>query len=112
MSQETPVEATVEVTSPWGRVRAHGIDAIVVMTFIAVVISGTLTGVFLWEHKNQAIDGEKALTAAIKELTRAARSGNSAQREMNCLISLPQEKREQEFNTPNGFCKRLTRVEE
>ena len=101
----------VEIGTPFARLRAKGTDTIIVLTFIIVVCSSVISGFLLWEHKRDAGDGERALAQAIKELSETTRRGNRAQREMNCLISLPQERREAEFNQPNGLCKRLTRDE-
>jgi hypothetical protein len=60
---------------------------------IAEMISICLLGLtflltyVLWEHKNDAKENLSQLTAAITEMTKAQRSGDEEQREMNCLIA-------------------------
>lgn len=68
-----------------------------------------LTAYAFWEHKTDRREADTMLAAAIRELSVAQRAQTSAQREMNCLISLPQDKREAEFNSSNGLCKRISR---
>lgn len=61
-----------------------------------------LMGYVLWEHKKDTKDLRVELLASVKELV-------AAQRETTCLLALPQEKREAEFTSTNGICKRLSR---
>jgi len=46
---------------------------------------------------------------AVNQLVDAQRENVRVQREMNCLISLPQEERRKEFMGENSFCKRISR---
>jgi len=88
----------VEATAPGGfKVRVRGYDIIVV---IATVIM-TMVAYMVYEHKIEAHASSSNIANAMRDLA-------SAQREMACIISLPQERREQEFISPNGFCKRIT----
>ena len=57
------------------------------------------------EHKSDAQAGGKELAQAMKEMTAAQIKGVEAQRELNCLISIPQERRE----TSADFCRRVAR---
>lgn len=50
-----------------------------------------------------------AMTAVLKDLSLAQREQVDTQREMNCLIALPQERRELEYMSPHSFCKRMAR---
>lgn len=97
-------EESVEAETPVGKIRVRGTDLVAILTLIGVFASVFL----MWDHRAVSSEGEKALASAINELSKATRAGNRAQREMNCLISLPQDRREAEFNSPNGLCKRLT----
>jgi len=46
---------------------------------------------------------------AVRQLVESQRDAVRAQKEMNCLISLPQEDRKKEFMGENSFCKRMSR---
>ena len=71
-----------------------------------IVCSGlVLLGYVLYEHKTDAKGRDGEIVTVIKEMTGVAKEGVTAQREMNCLISLSQELREK--NTE--FCKRMSR---
>jgi hypothetical protein len=88
-----------EITAPGGfKIRARGYDLLVTAS---VVVVG-LVAYMLYEHKSETATSTALLTGAIRELS-------AAQREMTCVISLPQERRELEFNSPNSLCKRISR---
>lgn len=63
----------------------------------------------LWEHKAEAKTDSTNLAEVIKGMTVAQQSMVQAQREQNCLLSLPPEKREREYFSPNSFCKQISR---
>ena len=71
-----------------------------------IVCSGlVLLGYVLYEHKTDAKGRDGEMITVVKEMTSIAREGVQAQREMNCLIALPQEFREKQTE----FCKRMSR---
>ena len=71
-----------------------------------IVCSGlVLLGYVLYEHKTDAKGRDGEIVMVIREMSSVAKEGVTAQREMNCLISLSQELREK--NTE--FCKRMAR---
>ncbi len=63
----------------------------------------------LWEHKAEARTDAANLAGVLKEMTVAQHSMVQAQREQNCLLSLPPEKREREYFSSNSFCKQISR---
>ena len=71
-----------------------------------IVCSGlVLLGYVLYEHKGDAKSRDGEIITVIKEMTGVAKEGVIAQREMNCLIALPQDMREKQTD----FCKRMSR---
>lgn len=105
-------DSEVELDAKQGKVRVRGPEIIGILTFIFVVLGGFLT----WNHNSeakdsaerQAISSEKqnaAMVTALKELTGAVKEQVQVQRTMNCIISLPQERRETAAQT----CERISR---
>lgn len=97
----------VEISNPvLGRLAAKGVrisDMIGLLTLIVVIAIGFLgwqTIDALGTHKVEAAQSNTALTGAIKNLAQS-------QRMMTCILSQPQDKREQEFIQPNSFCQRM-----
>lgn len=76
-------------------------DVIALCTLIGAVFLGTL----IWQHREDTKENTAALISAVKELTVSTRQQTRVQREMNCLIALPTEKREGEYKNPYGICK-------
>ena len=98
----------IEISNPiLGRLAARGVrisDLIALLTFVVVLA----TAVLVWQaseagtrHTAETADVNKAIAGSIKQSA-------SAQRLMTCIISLPQERREQEFTQPNSFCQRMS----
>jgi len=88
------------------------------ITMLLLVIT-TVLGYAYWQHDKTTESTMKEIAAAMRELgkgqtdatlslTRAQQEGIAAQRELTCIISLPQERREAEFTSQFGFCKRIT----
>lgn len=106
MSEET--ESGGEIKTPVGSVSFRGKRTAEFIAILSLCLL-FLLGYVLWEHKADARDTGVSLRDAIKAMAEAQREGTVAQREMNCLISLPQDKREAEFYSPNSLCKRMAR---
>lgn len=98
MSEE---QTEVSVTTPAGGFSAK---SKYMAEIVALVLSGGFVGgtIFLYKHDEQS-------QGLFKELILTNRQMVEAQREMNCLIALPQEKREAEYTSNYGLCKRLSR---
>lgn len=92
----------VELTGPGGTsAKFYGkrtSDLISIMTMVLVMLLCWV----VWQHLE---DSKRVMTALVE----SSKDGVQAQREMTCVISLPQDKREQEFMSPHSLCKRLTR---
>lgn len=96
------------ITSPIGSVSFKGKKTAEFIAVICLCLLFLLAYV-LYEHKLDAKAENMNLTSVIKELAVAQREGNQILREQVCLLSLSQEKREREFASENGLCKRLAR---
>ena len=107
------------IQTPLGSVSFNGkrtAEFISILSLCALMI----VGYALWEHKTDADNNatdikillkevSNANRDAIQEMVRVQRANVEAQREMNCLISLPQDERRKEFTAANSLCKRLSR---
>lgn len=65
---------------------------------VATLMLVTVLGVLYYYHGADTREASKELVGALKEMTQAAR-------EQNCLISMPQDRREQNAE----ICKRISR---
>ncbi len=75
---------------------------------IVSAVGTILVAYMLWTHDASSKDRDKAYSDAIAKLAAAQERTVAATREMTCIISLPQDKREQEFASPFGLCKRVS----
>ena len=91
--------STVEI-GPKG-VKVTGND-ILTTAGVAILV---LLGYVLWEHKEDTKITHGAFVGAVKEMTGAQRESIQVQREMNCIIALPQDRRENSVE----FCRRITK---
>lgn len=103
MAEDTQQDE-VEVKTPAGSIRARGTDIIAILALIGIA----LMAYTLWDHKVDAKSSVELFISAMKEQTVAQRESTKQQRLMACIISQPQEKREQEFTSVNGFCQRMS----
>src|SRR3990167_9995834 len=94
----------VEISNPvLGRLAAKGIrvaDMTGLLT-LCIVIGLAFFAAYAYDianaHRAETSKSGDQIAASIKQ-------NASAQRLMTCIISLPQERREQEFTQPNSFC--------
>ena len=98
----------VEISNPvLGRLAAKGVrvsDMIGLLTFCGVLGLG-----FLGWQTMEAVGSHKKETATSNEnIAISIKQSAAAQRLMTCIISLPQERREQEFTQANSFCQRMS----
>jgi len=102
MAESSDDNGTTTIETKWGKITGKK------TTELIMVFSLCLLGVMawiLWEHKIDDRSAKSDLAAALREMTGAAKEGVQAQREMNCLISLPQDMREKQAS----FCKNISR---
>ena len=95
----------LEVSSGNKRLRLRGSDLLTAIIGIIVCSGLTLLGYITFQHKTDANENAVALVKALSEVASASRDGVQAQREMNCLLLWPQDKREQQAD----LCRRVTR---
>jgi hypothetical protein len=88
-------EAELEIAGQKIHLRSVALNTLVTI-FIAVAVA--LIGYVLWTHVSQAEKRDAVMADAFKDMVQA-------QREQNCLISIPEKDREQKAD----FCKRVTR---
>ena len=100
-----PAAQELELSAGDKRIKIRGSD---IITLIGVAVMA-ITVYMLFEHKKDAKDATTGMIAAVKEMTATNIRMVEAQREMNCLIALPQERREREFTASDSFCKRISR---
>jgi hypothetical protein len=106
MAEDTNGEYTA--TTPLGSFAIKGKRGAEVIAFTCLLLLFLLAYV-IWEHKSDTKESNAALTGAIKELNLSQRAAVEAQREMTCVISLPQEKREHAYSSPYSVCKQIAR---
>ncbi len=97
----------IEISNPvLGRLAAKGVrisDMIGLLTLMGVIVAGVLgwqTFAAVGKQTAAAAESSQSIAVSIKQSA-------SAQRLMTCIISLPQDRREQEFTQPNSFCQRM-----
>ena len=105
MSEETETPQELEVGVGDKKFKLRGSDLLTSVIGMIVCSGLVLIGYVLYEHKTDAKGRDGEIVMVIKEMSSVAKEGVTAQREMNCLISLSQELREK--NTE--FCKRMAR---
>lgn len=71
---------------------------VTLLTFVLVSVGAYV----LYQHQQDGRDATRDFVTAIKEQTQAIRDGAKLQREQNCLMALPQDRRDPEL------CRRLS----
>lgn len=87
-----------EVKTAAGTLRARGYDAITIV-LVAYAVFSTY---FLFTMVTEVRISNKQLTEAMGQII-------STQKEMACILALPQEQRLQEIGNMNSFCKRISK---
>lgn len=99
----------ISIETPIGKLAAKGVrvsDMIGIITMIGVAAMLYLslkTVDVMGEHKIETKHAMESVASSIKENARAGRL-------MTCIISMPQERREQEFTQLNSFCQRMANL--
>lgn len=103
---EQDAQQELSVDTPLGKLAAKGVrisDLLGILTFLGVIATiyfGLQALRTADAHGREAKEVGQSIAASIKD-------GARAQRMMTCIISMPQERREQEFTQPNSFCSRI-----
>ena len=104
MSEET-TQQEVEVAAGDKRIKLRGSDLLTSVIGMIVCSGLVLLWFVLTDHKTDTREVSAIMVSAIKEMTAAQRESVQVQREMNCIISLPQTQRENNLE----FCRRMGR---
>ena len=104
MPEDERTEIAISTPAGGGSIKSKQIAEVIAVLSLAAL--GFL-GYVLYEHKRDAVRGADQLTEAIKDLSKTNTAMVHAQREMNCLIAMPADKREAEYQSPYSLCKRL-----
>ena len=106
----TEEQQDIEISNPvFGRLAAKGIrvsDMIGLLTLIGVLGIGFLGWMTFDAVGKQGVEASKMSSNIAVSIKQSA----SAQRLMTCIISIPQERREQEFMQSNSFCSRMSNL--
>lgn len=106
MSENGSSESSIQ--TPLGSVSFRGKRTAEFIAILSLCLLFLLAYV-VWEHKNDARADNTNLADVLKGMTTAQQAMVQAQREQNCLMALPAERREKEYFSPDSFCKRLSR---
>jgi hypothetical protein len=93
--------------TPVGKVSARNFrssDLIGLCTLLGV----TAAIYFSWQSLQTLSEHAKQANTVNVEIAASIKDAAKAQRMMTCILSVSQEKREQEFMSPNGFCKQMS----
>ena len=88
----------------FGWLRVSGQNVGLIFTVFGFVVT-CLVAALLFLHGQDARDGRGEIVEVIKTQTIAVKEQAIAARELNCIISLPQEQRQPQAE----FCKRISR---
>jgi hypothetical protein len=94
----------VEITTPWGGMK--GKRTAEVITIILAIAVAVLAYAF-HVHGQTSDANEKKLVDVLERMTAAQDKNTRALREQTCIFAQPAEKREREFMSPDGLCKRM-----
>ncbi len=109
MQHEEENDLEVSADTPIGRLAAKGLrvsDIIALLTLLGVcgmVFVGLQITKLLADHDLHSADIQGRFVNSIREAA-------MAQRMNTCILSLPQDKREQEYMQPNGFCRQMAQI--
>jgi hypothetical protein len=108
----SPQNQQNEAEISWGdkKARIRGSDILVSIVGMIVAAGLSLIIYTLFDHNKQTHEFTESMQVTFKEMVQEQKEVTTALRENTCLLSIPQEKREQEFQSPNGICKRLSRL--
>ena len=91
---------TIDATLPGGTAVKVSTKFMAELISIGCLVMTCIGSYMLWQQ-TRVLD---RLDGAVKEMA-------SASRETACIISLPQEKREQQYSSSDSFCKRMARMQ-
>lgn len=105
----SPVKSRDEASfeTPFFKGRVSGSNLNLFLTFFTFMLVFGLAA-WVWIHREDASQAQATVVRAIDKSTEMHVKLVQTMKENTCLLSLPQEKREAEFLSPNSLCKRLS----
>lgn len=107
-------EASIETPLVKAKIIGDSLGTNTLMTFLGfVLLAGLCVWVFLHrgdaeQTRNMMLDAMAKTTQAIEKMTASHEKMIAAQRQTTCLLSLPEDKRQQEYFSPNSMCNRIS----
>ncbi len=86
----------VEIAAGDKKIKVRGYDILTIF----IVVAASIGLYVVYQHTHDTKDSNEQIAKSIAALA-------SSQREMACIISLPQDQRLIEFTSQNGLCRRL-----
>jgi hypothetical protein len=101
----------VSVTKSGVDFKGSTTQMLIIMVILVPVSALGVVLHFLQQHElntaSRTAEGHKVAT----EFVGAVKDMASAQREMTCIMALPPEKREADYNRDSSFCKRMAKMQ-
>ena len=99
-------DSNLEITTPLGKIISKGKRNAELVALLSLLALSLISWV-LWQHHEESSRSRAENNANMNMLAAAIKDFASAQREMACIIALPQDRREEEYRSPLSFCRRL-----
>ena len=109
----------LEIKTPFGSLNGRVKVVSEIISIMALCVTGILAYAFYshgvqaaqdsFDLKSQLVSNQVSQQKSLDALSNAMTLSMQEQRFQTCILSLPQEKREREYNSPNGVCIRMSR---
>lgn len=97
------------IKTPLGELSFKGKKTAEFITILSLLVLAVLSTLY-WNHDKNTEKSSLGTNQALTKISDAVERSTKAQRLMTCIISLPQERREQEFTQSNSFCQRMANL--
>lgn len=91
---------TIDATLPGGAKVQVNSKRMAELITIGLIVMTSIGAYVLWQQGK-----------VLERLDASVRDMANSQRELACIISLPQDKREQQYTMQDSFCKRMARMQ-
>ena len=107
ITKDDDAQQEIEVSNPiLGRLSARGVRTSDLIGLLTLCLVGVVLFLVLRSHDSAAIQRDTT-AKRYGELGAILKNQVASQKLMTCIISVPQERREQEYSQPNSFCRRM-----
>jgi hypothetical protein len=100
MNEQGVEEVTGEIAGQKFTLKSLSLNTLLTLIGVVGVVA---VSVLMWTHLGESKESSAAMVGALRELTAAQKDQTMVAREQNCLISLPQDRRDPEL------CRRIAR---